>query len=188
MDNSKPTTRQRSRTSSQVVRINGARVRLTTRNGKVTTKPALPLEWELQAEMVKVLRNMPEYVDEADMVRPGTFTLAGDFNAARRSMREAAKAKATGLTPGEHDMRLYLFPAGTDGGVLALIEVKGSAPVSKEQRKRHALLAALGFTRQAVVRATTCEEAADKAVALVKGWLAQADNDNEKAEKPGLAA
>lgn len=160
----------------QTVRINGARVRITTRNGRVTTKPAAPLEWELQAAMVRALRAMPEYVDDAADVRPGTFTLAGDFNAARRSMREAAKAKATGLTPGEHDLRIYL-----DGGRLALIEVKGTAPVSKDQRKRHALLDALGFTRQAVLRVATEEDAAAQAVALVRGWLAGNENNSEKA-------
>lgn len=163
------------KTTTQTVRINGARVRLVTRDGKVTAKPAPVEEWLLQAAIVRTLRTMPEYVDDAAKVRHGTFTLAGDFNAARRSMREAAKAKATGLTPGEHDIRVYL-----SGGRLALIEVKGAAAVSKAQKDRHALLAALGFTRQAVLRATTEDEAADKAVALVRGWLADTTvaNDN----------
>lgn len=172
-------------TTTQTISINGARVQLVTRNGKVTTKPAGEEEWRLQAEMVRQLRAMPEYVDEADAVCQGTFTLAGDFNAARRSMREAAKAKATGLTPGEHDIRLYTWPAySAAGGALALIEVKGErTPVSKDQRKRHALLAALGFNRQAIVRAMTPEDAAAQAVALVRSWLTSNDNNSEKAKK-----
>jgi len=169
----KTTTTAATRTTTQTVRINGARVRLTTKDGRVTMKPAPVEEWLLQAAIVRALRSMPEYAATAAGAKPGTFTLAGDFNAARRSMREAAKAKATGLTPGEADLRLYIY-----GGRLALIEVKGGAAVSKAQRERHALLAALGFTRQAVLRATTPEDAAAQAVALVRGWLA--NNDNTK--------
>lgn len=171
----KNTTKNTTRTTTQTVRINGARVRLVTKDGKVTMKAAPVEEWLLQAAIVRALRALPEYVDDAANVRPCTFTLAGDFNAARRSMREAAKAKATGLTPGEHDVRLYMA-----GGLLALIEVKGAAAVSRAQKDRHALLAALGFKRQAILRATTEDEAATKAVTLVRGWLEKnADNDNK---------
>jgi hypothetical protein len=163
-----PANDNRPSTTTQTVRIAGKRVRLVTRDGVVTTKPAGEEEWVLQAEIVRQLRALPEFVDDAAHVRPGTFTLAGDFNAARRSMREAAKAKATGLTPGEHDVRLYL-----DGGRLALIEVKAErTPVSRVQKDRHALLAALGFTRQTIIRATTPDDAAAQAVELMRGWLA----------------
>lgn len=171
MDNSKPTTRQRSQTSSQVVRINGARVRLVTKDGRVTQKPAFPLEWELQAAQVRALRAIPSVL------------YAGDQNAAKRGPRAQAIALATGMTAGEPDLRIYL-----PGGRCAFIENKvGNGRLSPAQVDRHAALRKLGHTVE-VVRATTCEEAADKAVALVRGWLAQADNDNEKAEKPGLAA
>jgi hypothetical protein len=153
---------------TQTTTIAGARVIITTSaSGKVTIKPAPIEEWVLQAAGVRALRAMPEYVDNADDAKPGTFTLAGDFNAARRSMREQVKAKATGLAAGEHDLRISMY-----GGRLGLIEYKAAkTPVSADQRKRHALLAALGFTRQAILRATTEAEAARLAVDVVRGWL-----------------
>lgn len=157
-------------------RINGKRMVITTTAKGTTVRDADVEEWLLQASGVRALRAMPEYVDDAKDVKPGTFTLAGDFNAARRSMREQVKAKATGLTPGEHDKRVYMF-----GGALGLIEYKGaSTQVSKDQRNRHALLSALGFTRQAVLRAATEDDAAEQAVSIVRGWLAAsvAANDN----------
>lgn len=125
---------------------------------------------------MRALKAMPEYVEDAAAVAAsathGTFTLAGDFNAARRSMREQVKAKATGLAAGEHDLRIYLA-----GGELGLIEYKAAkTTVSADQRKRHALLAALGFGRQAVLRASTEDEAARLAVETVRGWLAANDS------------
>ncbi len=48
-------------TKTQTVRINGARVKISTKSGNVTTKPALPLEWELQAAQVSALRRLPQY-------------------------------------------------------------------------------------------------------------------------------
>lgn len=157
--------------STQTTRLNGKRVRIVTTTTKAGTrvqvKEAPVEEWLLQAAAVRALKALPEYVKDAKDVQPGTFTLAGDFNAARRSMREQVKAKATGLTSGEHDKRIYMF-----GGELGLIEYKGEeTPVSKDQKERHALLAALGFTRQAILRAKTEEDAAQQAVALVRGWL-----------------
>lgn len=167
-----PATSPTKHTTRQTVRIGGKRTILTTRNGKVTAKPAAVLEWQLQAAAVRALRSMPEYVSDAACVKPGTFSLAGDFNAARRSMTESAKAIATGLTKGEHDLRLYLY-----AGRLALIEFKAAnGRLAPEQRDRHALLAALGFDRQALVRAATEDDAAAQAVALVRGWLAANDN------------
>lgn len=179
-------------TTQQTVTIGGKRIRLVTRDGKVTAKPAPVLEWLLQAAAVRSLRGLPEYARTACDARPGSFTLAGDFNAARRSMQESAKAKATGLTSGEHDLRLYLWPASArTGGTLGLVEFKAAnGRLSTEQRDRHALLAALGFTRQAVVRAVSEDDAAAQSVALVRGWLADAptagaanDNNCEKAKK-----
>lgn len=171
--NKQTTTRQH----SQAVRINGQRMKLTTRDGRVTAKPVGEEEWVIQAEIVRQLRAMPEFASNAEDVRHGMFTLAGDFNAARRGAREAAKAVATGLTKGEHDIRVYLH-----GGRLGLIEVKGEeTPLKKEQRERHALLAALGFERQAVVRSGCPQEAAAATVALVRGWLVANDADYDKA-------
>ena len=162
-----------SKTKTQTTTIKGARVVITTSaSGKVSIKPAPIEEWVLQAAGVRALRAMPEYVDDAADTKPGTFTLAGDFNAARRSMREQVKAKATGLAAGEHDLRLYLA-----GGQLGLIEYKAAkTPISADQRQRHALLAALGFTRQAVLRVATEADAASQAVETVRGWLSVNNN------------
>lgn len=152
----------------QTTRLNGKRVRIVTTTSasgtKVTVKAAPIEEWILQAAAVRALKALPEYADKPGN---GQFTLAGDFNAARRSMREQMKAKATGLAAGEHDIRIYIA-----GGQLGLIEMKAAkTPVSKDQKDRHALLAWLGFDRQSVLRATTEEDAARQAVELVRGWL-----------------
>jgi len=91
------------------------------------------------------------------------------------------QAKAAGLAPGEPDVRIWL-----EGGRVGLIENKvGKAALEPSQVIRHPLLAALGHPVE-VVRAVTCEEAADKAEALVRGWLATsavADNDNQPSTK-----
>lgn len=153
-------------TTTQTVRINGRRVRLVTRNGKLTATPASPLEWELQASQVRALRALPEYGKQ--------FLLAGDQNSAKRGPKAQAQAVAAGMTAGEPDVRVYL-----PGARVGLIENKvGSSSLLPAQKARHAALAKLGHHVE-VVRATTCEEAAEKAVALVRGWLAA--NDNEKA-------
>ncbi len=89
----------KTKATTQTVRINGVRTIITTRDGKVTTKAALPLEWELQAAQVRALRRLPEYIHTAKDVRPGTFTLAGDQNAAKRGTKARAEALAAGLTP-----------------------------------------------------------------------------------------
>jgi hypothetical protein len=155
-------------TTRQTVRVNGKRMVLTTRNGRVTQKPAMPKEWELQAAQVRALRAMPEYGKR--------FLLAGDQNAAKRGPRAQQEVIAAGLTPGEPDVRIYLA-----GGRLGLIENKvGRAPLTESQKERHPALARLGHHVE-VVRAVTCDEAADRAVTLVRGWLreAAAANDNE---------
>jgi hypothetical protein len=159
------------KTTRQTVRVNGKRVVLTTRNGKVNAKAAAPKEWELQAAQVKRLRSMPEYGKR--------FLLAGDQNAAKRGPRAQAEAIAAGMTPGEPDVRIYLA-----SGRLGLIENKvGRAPLTESQRERHPALARLGHHVE-VVRAATEAEAADKAEALVRGWLADpvAVNDNKISE------
>jgi len=154
-------------THTQTVRINGKRVRLVTRNGRVTAAPAAPLEWELQAAQVRALRAMPEYGK--------LFLMAADQNSAKRGPKAQAQAVAAGMTAGEPDVRIYL-----PGAQLRMFENKvGRGKLSPAQVDRHAALARLGHHVE-VVRATTCEEAAAKAVALVRGWLAANDNPFEK--------
>src|SRR4051794_6978046 len=80
------------------------------KNGtRVVRATAAVPEWKLQAAQVRALRALPEFNKR--------FTLAGDQNAGRLGIQTAAIAKATGLTSGEHDLRVYL-----DGGRLGLIE------------------------------------------------------------------
>lgn len=162
---------------NHMARFRTKKINTTTAAGiRVTTTKVVKapeLEWKLQAAAVKALRNLPEF--------DATFTLAGDFNAARRSPQESTKAKATGLTPGEHDLRIYMLQ-----GRLGLIEFKGAkGRLSPEQAARHGLLRTLGFTMQAVVKASTEEEAATATLALVRTWLAA--NDNQTAENVGVA-
>jgi len=137
----------------------------TLKNGtKVTRATPLLKEWVLQAAAVRALKALPEFGKR--------FALAADMAAHKRSPKDATIAKATGLTPGEHDLRIYL-----EGGRLALIEYKaGKGAVRKVQRDRHALLHGLGFTLQAVVKTTTEEECASETVSIVLGWLAANDN------------
>jgi hypothetical protein len=146
--------------STQTVRINGARVKITTKAGKVTTKPALPLEWELQAAQVSALRRLSQYQRR--------FLLAGDMNASKRGPMAQAQAIATGMTSGEPDLRIY-----GEYGRLLLIENKvGQGRLSPAQKDRHAALQRLGYT-VLVIRATTTTEAAERAVTAVQAWLAE---------------
>lgn len=149
------------------VRINGKRVRLVTVNGKTTATAAPIEEWLLQAEAVRQLRSLPQFD------RPEGFTLAADFNSGKR---DAAKAKATGVTAGETDLRVYAAK-----GRLLLVEYKNAeGRLSTDQVKRHALLRSLGYTVE-VIKAVTPEECAAASVALVRGWLAANDTENSLA-------
>lgn len=151
---------------------------------KTKVVAAAELEWVCQAEQVRQLRLMPEYASTIEDVQSGRgkFTLAADQNAARRGKQASVQAKAAGMTAGEHDVRIYMA-----GGFLGLIENKvGKAALQDSQKLRHPLLDALGFRRQAVIRATTPDEMARLGVAQVKAWLADlpsAANDNGKQEK-----
>lgn len=163
--------------TTQTTRINGKRVRIVTTATASSTSvkviAAGPQEWELQTAQVRALRAMPEYAKTIREAGPGKFTLAGDQNAAKRGPTARSQAIAAGLTSGEHDLRIYMWPVYSKaGGMLGLIENKvGNAKLEPSQIVRHPLLAALGFDRQAVCRATTCEDAARQAVELVRGWL-----------------
>ena len=144
--------------TTQTVRINGARVRLVTQNGKVTVKPAPMLEEDMQAAMATALRKMPDYGKRV--------LFAGDMNAERRGHKARTKAIKTGMAAGEPDMRIY-----GDGGRLLLIENKvGTSPLTNSQEKRHPALAAIGHP-VTVVRATAPEDAAEQAVRVVRAWL-----------------
>ncbi|WP_242221670.1 VRR-NUC domain-containing protein [Shinella zoogloeoides] len=156
-------------TQAQTTKVNGKRVRIITRGGKVTIKQAPALEWELQAEQCRRLKAMPEYGKQ--------FLLVGGMEAGRRGRQEQIKAKATGLTAGHPDLTVFL-----PGGKVAMIENKAeNGRLSMEQKERHTALAAIGHTVE-VVKASTADEAASMAVALVRGWLA--DNDNAVAAAP----
>jgi len=148
-------------------RIGGKRIRLVTTNGKTTAKPAPIEEWKLQAEAVRQLRALPEFDRQ--------FTLAADFNAGKR---DATKAKATGVTAGEADLRIY----GTNARLL-LIEYKNAeGRLSLEQKERHALLRSLGYT-VIVIKTATPEECAAASVGAVREWLAANDNNSDLAKK-----
>lgn len=146
-----------STTTIQTVRIGGKRVRLVTRDGKVTARPAPPLEWELQAAQVRELRRIPGIL------------FVGGMEAGKRGPRAQAMALATGLTAGHPDLTIFL-----PGGRCAFIENKvGNGRLSPAQVARHAALTALGHT-VVTLRATTPEDAAAQAVSLVFGWLGAA--------------
>lgn len=152
-----------SKTTTQTVTINGARVRLTTRNGKVTAKPVGEVEWKLQAAAVRALRAMPDFGRQ--------FLLAGDMASGKRGPKAQMQALATGLTPGDPDLRIYL-PAGR----IAFIEYKTTyGRLSPAQKQRHADMTRLGHIVE-VVAAGTEVECAAATVALVRGWLASNSN------------
>lgn len=149
--------------TTQTVRINGVRTKITTKAGKVTTKPALPLEWELQAAQVRHLRNFPEYGTQ--------FILAADMNAERRGPKARTIALASGMTAGEPDLRIY-----ANGGRLLLIENKvGRGRLSPAQVDRHAALTRLGFN-VIVLRSTSEEDAVAQATAAVLEFIAGNDD------------
>ncbi|RJG46518.1 VRR-NUC domain-containing protein [Mesorhizobium sp. DCY119] len=162
----KTTRKPTARTTTQTVRINGVRTKITTRNGRVTTSKALPLEWELQAAQVLALRRMPEYGKQ--------FLLAGDMNSAKRGPRAQVEAIAAGLTPGEADVRIYLL----DGRIKMFENKVGRANLTDSQKERHPALAKIGHDIT-VVRAVTKEDAAEQAVALVRSWIAANDREVE---------
>lgn len=119
-------------------------------------------EWELQAEVIRQLRAHPDHGK--------TFDVAGDMNGLFiKGAQAKIKAKATGMTSGEFDIRVYII-----GGVLGLIEMKTwVGVVSQNQKDRHKLLKALGFTRQAIVKAKTPDAAAKECLEIVNGWLCE---------------
>jgi len=157
---------------TQITTINGQRVRLVTANGKVTIKQAPVQEWRMQASQVRALRAMPEYGRQ--------FLLVGGMEAGRRGPQERTRSLATGLTAGHPDLTI-LLPHGRCG----LIENKGAeGRLSAEQKDRHAALARIGH-HVVVIKASSEAEAAERAVAVVRGWLAA--NDDDHTDHAGLS-
>lgn len=115
-------------------------------------------EWRFQAEVIARLHKM-----EDDGF---PLTCAGDMNAAKRSRAKQIEAKATGLTAGEPDVRVYIA-----GGRLLSIELKAKkGSRSADQKLRHARLEALGF-EVLNPRAPTPEALADLVEAEVRARL-----------------
>lgn len=124
---------------------------------KAANDNAVP-EWRLQAAAVRRLRSMPEHGRD--------FLIAGDMNAARRGPQAMVQAQATGMTPGEPDLRIYLR-----GGQLRMIEYKTPAGrLSPAQRVRHADLAKLGHHVE-TVRAADENDCANQTEALIMRWI-----------------
>ncbi|MBS7737924.1 MULTISPECIES: VRR-NUC domain-containing protein [unclassified Chelatococcus] len=89
---------------------------------------------------------------------------AGSMSAGKRSPRDRAIAKATGLEPGEPDLSIYL-----PGGRLLQIEIKTTdGELSSEQIDAHAEILELGFPPVAVVIAKDEDDAASQTMALVR--------------------
>lgn len=143
----------------QTTRINGARVVLTTsKTGRLSMKPALPTEDDLQAAQVAALRRHPAFNK--------AFTFAADMNAERRGPKARAKALRTGMMAGEPDIRLSFA-----GGRTVYVENKvGKARMQPSQEPRHAVLRRLGFVVH-VLRAESEEEAERLMLAIVEGEL-----------------
>jgi hypothetical protein len=127
-----------------------------------TPKPPEPYrvpEWKLQAVVVS---DWHKRIDRGER-----FAFAGDLNGVRLTPSQAGKAKLTGLTPGETDLRIYLPTAR-----FKMIEMKADGgALSKAQKERHSLLRGLGFEIE-VVKAKTEESAIMQCGKLLDGWLA----------------
>lgn len=96
------------------------------------SKPATIPEYILQAAFIAELHALE--------AQGAMVTCAGDMAAARRSPAQAKRDKATGLTAGEPDVRIYL-----PNGRLLMAELKTTkGKLSAAQIARHARLSALG--------------------------------------------
>lgn len=95
------------------------------------------------------------------------FTCAGDMNAEKRSIGQRAKAKVTGMTAGEPDIRVYLAK-----GKIGLIELKriDDGTLSDEQEARHERLNELGHN-VVVLYAKDNEDAKAGAVAILRKMI-----------------
>lgn len=115
-------------------------------------------EWRFQAEVVARLHAL-----EASGL---PITCAGDMNRAKRNAIARAEAKVTGMTSGEPDVRVYMAP-----GLLFSLELKTpTGSRSRDQKARHARLAALGF-EVVTIAASTPSAMADAVEAMVLARL-----------------
>lgn len=109
-------------------------------------------EWKLQEGVVSAL-------DALLRERPGAFAYAAGLEGVRLRPSQRQAMRAQGMQAGEPDLRFY-FPAGR----VALIELKAKdGRLSTEQKERHALLTALGFTVYTIKR----ESVADMVAAVL---------------------
>ena len=116
-------------------------------------------EWRIQAAVVAELLKL----QDAGM----PFLFAGDMAAGRRSRQQILFAKATGLVPGEPDLRVYL-PTGRVG----FIELKTpDGKLSKPQRHRHEQMRSLGHDVR-VVRGDE-SDAVCSVMRLIQEWMKQ---------------
>lgn len=115
-----------------MARVVGRRMRIVTNHGEVTTAPASPLEWEMQAAAVRKVKALPNYRGEVigEMLPSGTFAIAGDFNAGKRGKKDQVSAKATGLAPGGPDLQIYCH-----GGKLAMIGLRARGQIEDHGKK-----------------------------------------------------
>jgi hypothetical protein len=126
-----------------------------------TPKPPEPYrvpEWKLQAVVVS---DWHKRIDRGER-----FAFAGDMNGVSLTPSQAGRAKLTGITSGEPDLRIFL-----SGGRLKMIEMKAEKGVlSKSQKERHELLRSLGFEIK-VVKANSEESAIHQCGKLLDDWM-----------------
>lgn len=115
-------------------------------------------EWRYQAAVIARLHQLE---DEGLPI-----ACAGDMNRARRNRRERMEAKVTGLTAGEPDVRVYM----TRGRLLSVELKTPTGRRSADQKKRHKVLAGLGF-EVLTLAAATPDELADLVEAELRSRL-----------------
>lgn len=144
-----------------ITKIGGKRMRLVSKNGVTVASEAPPLEWEMQAAQCRALKAHADYGK--------LFVFAGGLEGVKTSKRTATISKATGMTAGHPDLTLFIA-----GGHAAFVENKTmTGRLSPEQKERHALLTAMGFTVQ-VIRANSCADAVAQMLAFVNERLGYA--------------
>ena len=158
-NNKQPTDATRQHT--QTVRIDGQRMRLTTRNGKVTARPVGEVEWKLQAAAARRLRTIE-----------GILFAAG-MESGKRGPRAQVQALATGLAAGHPDMTILL----PEGRVMFIEYKTATGRLSPVQIERHAAMRELGHDVE-VVKASTEQECADETERLVRIRLCANDNNS----------
>ena len=90
----------------------------------------------------------------------------GDMNSARRTLKEAGIAAATGINPGAPDLRIFL----PNGRLLMAENKTGKGKLSDEQIAAHAEFKQLGH-EVVVIQTDSEDEATDTLMALVASRL-----------------